>query len=79
MGGPPLGWPGHPNPDDLREQAVHQESQRKAHPLPAQDRNLSTPSIHPPGGGGTADPGTRKTPGQPVYVSLVHHRRNVLS
>ena len=31
--------------------------------LPPQDGNLSAPSLHPPGGGGSAGPGTRKAPG----------------
>ena len=52
--------------------------QRKADPLPAQNRNLGAESIYPPGGGGSADPGARKAPGQPLYVPLQHHRGDVL-
>ncbi len=58
--------------------AVHQEPRRQAHPLPPQNRNLSAEGVHPPGGGGAADPGAREAPGKPLYVPLQHHRRDVL-
>ena len=56
-GGPAVGGCGHPEQDDLGEQAVRPQPGWLPGADPAQDEELGTAGVHPPGGGGTAAPG----------------------